>query len=75
MPYNVEEVLDFLSEYKSRKEIREKFGLSNSESWHLVRWLEKANLIDVTNRIPIVGVPNRLKLYRTRPKNDKGNKR
>jgi len=62
--YEVDDVLKFLTELKSRKQIMEKFSLSNSESWHLVRWLEKANLIECI-RTPIGGFPNRIKLYRT----------
>lgn len=66
MPYKVEEVLEFLKEPKSRKEIEEKFGLSNSESWHLVKWLEKGGYIEDLGNIPIAGQPNRIKLYKTK---------
>jgi len=65
MRYKIEEVLDFMSkEPKSRKQIEEQFGLSNSESWHLVRWLEKGGYIDTLKNITIAGRPNRLTLFK-----------
>lgn len=67
MQYKVDEVLEYLKNAKSRQELQEKFGLSNSESWHLVKWLEKAGLIEDLGNIHIAGRPNRLKLYRTKP--------
>ncbi len=44
--YDVDEVLKYLSEWRSTKEIREKFSLSNSEFFHLQRWLIKAKLAE-----------------------------
>ena len=67
MPYKIDEVLEFLKENKSRRELMDHFDLSNSESWHLCRWLEKADLVSVTNRVYVKGVPNRIKLYRAKP--------
>ena len=67
MQYKTDDVLAFLCEWKSRKELEVQFGLSNSESWHLVRWLGKANLIDTAERIPVAGKPNRINLYRAKP--------
>lgn len=66
MPYTINEVLEFLKNPKSRKEMEEKFGLSNSESWHLLNWLTKGNYIDDLGRIPVAGQPNRMKLYKAK---------
>jgi len=66
MQNSVDEVLDFLKEPKSRKEIEINFTLSNSESWHLVKWLEKANLVTVMPRITKHQVQNRKTLFKSK---------
>ena len=63
MPYNVNEVLEFLKEPKTRKEVMEEFDLSNNESYHLMRWLTKGKFAQEYGRIPISGISNRVKLY------------
>ena len=55
----------FLQTFRSRKEIREEFNLSNTESWHLIkRELKYKTIIekDLTGCVPYhVGI---LKVYR-----------
>jgi len=60
---HVEEVLAYLEHEHSRQDIAEKFGLSNSESWHLVRWLEKAKLVKMKDWVHIEGRSPRQKYY------------
>lgn len=62
--YKIEDVLEFLSELRSRQEIAEKFELSPNESWHLVRWLEKGKYVRVHKRVPIEGRSRRMLLYK-----------
>lgn len=45
MSFEVNEVLLFLSEWRSAKECKEKFGLSDVQGVNMLRWLLKANLI------------------------------
>lgn len=63
MPYTVSEVLLFLNQPKSREEIGQKFGLSNSESWHLVQWLETGKFVETIPRIQRTRLTNRVTLY------------
>ena len=67
MPYKVDDVLEFLANPKTRQEVALKFELSNSESWHLMRWLEKGKYVEVHKRIPIAGKPNRVTIYKAKP--------
>ena len=60
-------VLDFLSECKTRKEIEEKFKLSNTESFHLIRWFLKSGAIE-SFCIKQSGVRNRVWYYKRNPK-------
>jgi hypothetical protein len=39
------EILSFLTIWKTRKQVEDKFNLSNSESFHILRWLEKGKYI------------------------------
>jgi len=41
-----DEVLTFMIKYKTRKQLEEKFGLSNTQSYHLIRWLIKSRHIE-----------------------------
>ena len=45
MDYNMKEVMDFLSEPRSRKDICNKFELNNMQSYRLVRWLTKGGFV------------------------------
>lgn len=42
----VSEALDFLSNWKTRKELEDKFCISNSSSFRLLRWLKKGRYIE-----------------------------
>ena len=67
MTVEIDAVLKFLSTYRTRKEIEEKFKLHNTESYHLVKWLIKANLLEEMN-IPVKGKTNRVWYYKKRDK-------
>lgn len=61
----VEDVLAFLKSFKTRKEIQEKFNMSDTQVYHLLRWLKKSRSIE---EIPmrVAGVTNRVVFYKTR---------
>jgi len=59
----IDVVLDFLKEYKTRKEIEEKFSLSNTQSFNLLNWLKKSKLIEEV-QMRITGRTNRQWFYR-----------
>jgi len=61
----IKEVLTFLSDWKTRQQIEEKFNLSNTRSWHLLKWLEKANEIEKIC-VRKAFVTNRVWLYKTK---------
>lgn len=42
----VDDVLEYLSDWKTTKDVREKFNLSNSQWHHLKRWLIKGKFIE-----------------------------
>jgi predicted transcriptional regulator len=64
MIVNIDKVLKFLSAYKTRKEIEKKFKLSNTESYHLVKWLLKAGLIEKIS-MPVEKKTNRVWYYKS----------
>ena len=37
----IDDIILFCDEWKTRSQIREKFNLTNIESWHLVKWCSK----------------------------------
>lgn len=41
----LEEVIEYLHEWKSNREIKEKFNLSQTRFYNLSRWLIKANIV------------------------------
>ena len=45
MSAEIPEVLEFLKDWRTRKEVTEKFKLSNTQSQHLMEWLKKAKLV------------------------------
>lgn len=59
---STDEVLEFLNTYRTRKEVEEKFDLSNTESYNLLKWLRKAKLIKKMN-IRVSGKTNRTWYY------------
>lgn len=76
---NIDEVLSFLSEWKSGLEIKDRFQLSNSEFFHLKNWLLKGKFIEecevsgllFSQKVKLDGAPkkktNRTVLYRAIP--------
>lgn len=42
----MDEILKYLTEWRSSKQIKEKFNLSNSEFFHIQRWMLKAKLVE-----------------------------
>ena len=73
MTADVNKVLIFLTEYKTRKELEERFKLSNTESYHLLKWLVKAKFAEEVN-LPVssgerternLNKTNRVWYYRT----------
>lgn len=45
MNAEVDDVLDFLTSWKTREQLREKFDMSNTESYRYLRWLVKGGYI------------------------------
>ena len=43
---NVDEILDYLSEWRTSKEIRERFDYTNARWFKVSRWLLKGNFIE-----------------------------
>lgn len=61
----VDVVLDFLSEWKTTDEVREKFGFSNSQWFHFKRWLLKGKYIETCKgNYLIKGQHNKVFMYR-----------
>lgn len=44
-------VLEYLAEPHTRADLRERFELSNTQSWHLVRWLKKNRCIETETKV------------------------
>lgn len=63
MSYDTAEVSEFLSSYKTRKEIEERFELSNTQSHHLIQWLRKSKCLDEIC-IRVSGKTNRVWYYK-----------
>jgi len=63
MVTDTDKVLKFLSVWKTRKEIEEKFKLSNTESYHLVKWLLKAGFAEEMN-MPVENKTNKVWYYK-----------
>jgi len=61
----VEEVLEFLNTWKTKRQLSEKFNLSNTESFNLIRWLVKGRKVE-SWQLKKTGVRNRMWYYRTK---------
>ena len=48
---DINQILVFLSDWRTRWDLREAFNLSNTESYRLLRWLEKGRYIEVMVRV------------------------
>jgi hypothetical protein len=59
---DIEEVFNFLSEWRSSDDLKKEFALSQTSSYHLIKWLKKGNflLICKANRI---GFEDNRKIY------------
>ena len=45
----VDDVLDFLNEWRTSKDVQNNFKLSTIETYHLLRWLRKGQYIECCN--------------------------
>jgi hypothetical protein len=57
------EVLEFLKDYHTREEIEKKFIISESQSYHLIKWLENARMIKPM-QMRVANKTNRVWYYR-----------
>jgi len=57
------EFLEFLAEYRTREEIEKKFDISETQSYHLLKWAERAKLIKPM-QLRVAGKTNRMWYYR-----------
>jgi len=69
MVVRIDEVLEFLKDWHSAGEIEREFNLSNSERYHLLRWLVKGKYIvrisgKAYNKINNANVDERQEFYR-----------
>ena len=46
MEAKVDDVLKFLDDWKCAVEIKSKFEMSDTETYHLLRWLKKGNYVE-----------------------------
>ena len=60
-----DEMLTFLSNWKTREQICDKFEMSNTSSFRYLRWLEKGKYI-VKERLAIVGHKNKCYFYKSK---------
>ena len=61
----VNEFLDYLKDWKTSREIRKHFELSNSGFYHLIKWCKKTNLIENYSSVGVEkGKTNRSHLYK-----------
>jgi len=59
------EFLDYLKTWRSTKEIKTQFNMSNSEFYHLIKWCRKGNYIECHSCAGIEqGKTNRTYLYK-----------
>ena len=49
MSYEVDDVLKFMFKWRTRKAVEAEFGLSNTESYHLLKRLKKMGEIEELN--------------------------
>ena len=67
---NIDEVLDYLTEWRSGCECKERFNLSQQQHVNLFRWLYKANLIQVckgsTGDVDLDKVDGRIFYYKVK---------
>jgi hypothetical protein len=58
-------VLEFLSVWRTGKQVREEFDLSNTEWYNTQKWLRNINAIEVIETLYLEdGVRNRMPLYK-----------
>lgn len=59
------EVLEYLSEWRTGKQVKNHFGLSNTEWYNTQKWLRNINAIEVIDTLYLEdGVRNRIPLYK-----------
>jgi hypothetical protein len=60
-----EEVLEYLSEWRTNKEVKKKFKLSSMSCSHLLRWLVRGKFVNMISGMELEQTDGRLWLYRT----------
>jgi len=61
-----DDVCKYLSEWRNAKDIREKFNLSNSQFFHLMKWGIKGGFLEKIKGNLIPGHTNKSHLYRAK---------
>ena len=61
-----EEYLTFFNSWKTRGQMEKQFGLSNTQSYRLIRWLKKGKFIE-EKQLTIEKHQNRCWFYRRSP--------
>lgn len=64
----IDEVLDYLSVWRTKNEVRTKFKLSKISCSHLLRWLVRGKFVDMISGIELEKTDGRLWFYRTATK-------
>ena len=64
-PYNLDDVLKYLVDWRSNRSIKEEFNLTQNQFYHLSRWLVKGGFVDRCNSIDIgLDCNDRITFYR-----------
>ena len=61
----VNEILEFIKEFKTRKEIEAKFNMSNTQSFRILTWLKKGKYIEEMC-VRVTGLTNRQWYYKAK---------
>ncbi len=59
----IDDVLAYLSVWRTRHQIQEEFSLSNTESYNLINWLKKRNDI-LESKLRVEGHQNKCWFYK-----------
>lgn len=62
---STDQILEFLSEWKTRREFEAEFSFSNTESYNMINWLLKAKyIVRVKGTYGLTKSTNKLFLYK-----------
>ena len=62
----IEEVLEYLSEWRTNKEVQKKFKLSSISCSHLLRWLVRGRFVNMISGMELEQKDGRLWFYQTK---------